>query len=94
MLNAKKLALAGAIMWSLFSFLFISFILLTGYGEGFMNFMLSSFIKGYQLNWWASLVALVGGFIDGFIFFFFLAYIYNLLNRPKKINQESQSIYD
>jgi hypothetical protein len=94
MLNAKKLGLAGGIVWALFCFFFVAFILLTGYGEGFINFMLSSFIKGYKLNWLGSLGALIGGFIDGFIFFYLLGFIYNIFSKKKPVEQNNQSLYD
>jgi hypothetical protein len=84
MLNAKKLALSGAIVWSIFSFLFVAFVLLTGSGLGFINSMLSSFFSSYRLNWTGALVVLVAAFIDGFIFFYLLAIIYNRLNKEDK----------
>ena len=94
MLNAKNFALAGAIMWSLAWFLFVVFILATGAGEDFINFMLSSFIDGYQLNWTGAFLTLVFCFIDGFIFFYLMAVIYNALSKKTKKteNTESQNI--
>ncbi len=87
MLNAKNLALSGGIVWAIFCFLFVAFVLLTGSGLAFINSMLSSFIDGYRLNWTGAFVALVGAFIDGFIFFYLLAFIYNGLNKKKAIKK-------
>ncbi len=84
MLNAKKLAFSGGIVWSIFCFLFVVFILITGSGLEFINSMLSSFIDGYRLNWTGAFVAIIGGFLDGFIFFYLLALIYNALSRKKE----------
>ncbi len=81
MLNAKNLAFSGGIVWSIFWFLFVAFILLTGSGLCFINSMLSSFFDAYQLNWIGAFIVLVGSFIDGFIFFYLLAIIYNKLNK-------------
>lgn len=85
MLNSKKLALAGGIVWAIFWFLFFVFVLVSGYGLSFINFMLSSFIPAYQLNWIGTFLILIFSFIDGFIFFYLLALIYNALNK-KKLN--------
>ncbi len=84
MLNQKKLALSGAIVWSFFSFLFLAFALLTGAGLSFINSMLSSFFLDYQLNWLGVFLTLIITFIDGFIFFYLLAFIYNSLNKKDK----------
>jgi len=94
MLNAKNFALAGAIMWSLAWFLFVVFVLLTGVGLSFINTMMSSFIPDYTLNWLGAFLTLVFCFIDGFIFFYFMAVIYNALSKKTKKteNTESQNI--
>ncbi len=91
MLNAKKLALSGAIVWSIFSFLFVAFVLITGSGLSFINSMLSSFFDAYRLNWTGAFVVLVAAFIDGFIFFYLLAFIYNL--QSKKEEKKPESLY-
>ncbi len=84
MLRVKNFGLAGGIVWGLGCFLSVALILITGYGQEFLNSMVAAFYSDYQINWWSSLVALVGGFIDGFIVFYFFALIYNRLNRVKK----------
>ncbi len=84
MLNAKKLALSGAIVWSIFVFLFIIFVLLTGSGLAYINSMLSSFISSYRLNWTGAFVIFFLAFIDAFIFFYLFASIYNFLNKEEK----------
>ncbi len=84
MLNAKKLALSGAIVCSVFSFLFIALVLLTGSGLSFINSMLTSFFDNYLLDWTGALVVLFGVFIDAFIFFYLLAFVYNFLNKEDK----------
>lgn len=92
MLNPKNLALSGAIVWSIFSFLFIAFVLITGSGLSFINSMLSSFFDSYRLNWTGAFITLIASFIDGFIFFYLLASIYNFLNKTKK--KAVGSLYD
>jgi hypothetical protein len=93
MLNAKNFALAGGIIWGLSACLFILFILITGSGQNFINFMLSSFISDYKINWLTSIIVLLGGFIKGFIIFYLFAYIYNYLSKKPVIQREEETNY-
>ncbi len=76
MLDAKRLGLAGGILWGLFMFIVTLFSLYTGYAVQWMGIM-EGIYPGFHVTLLGSVLGLVYGFVDGFIGFFLLAWIYN-----------------
>ena len=79
MINAKNFGLAGGILWGGIMFLFTLFSSLTGYGFNWLNIWLEVH-PFYAVTLFGSLLGLFWGFIDGFMFFFLLGWIYNKLS--------------
>jgi len=78
MLNAKKLGLAGGILWAVSMFIMTWASILWGYGVEWLNLM-ASIYPGYEISAVGSVVGLVYGFFDAFIGLFILAWLYNKL---------------
>jgi hypothetical protein len=78
MLNATKLGIAGGIVWGVSMLIFTLLSFYTGYAQPFLVLMASVY-PGYTISLWGSIIGLIYGFIDAFIGFFLLAWIYNKL---------------
>lgn len=76
MLDAKKLGVAGGILGGLFMLVFTLVSVFTGYAHDWLV-LFSSFYPGYSVSVVGSLIGLVYGFIDGFVWLFLLGWIYN-----------------
>ncbi len=79
MLDAKRLGLAGGILWGLSMFVMTIVSMYTGYAGDWMG-MMANMYPGYHVTWAGSLVGFIYGFIDGFIGLFLLAWIYNKIS--------------
>lgn len=76
MLDPKRLGLAGGILGGLFMLVFTLISVFTGYAhDGLVHF--SSFYPGYTVTVGGSVVGLIYGFIDGFVWLYLLAWVYN-----------------
>lgn len=78
MLNARKLGLAGGILWGLFILLFTWIAVFTEFRHG----LLPAATTTHQFYAYGLLGGLIGGvigFVEGFIFFFLLGWLYNKL---------------
>ncbi len=78
MLDAKRLGLAGGILWGIPLFILTIFCLYTGYGEPWLM-PWESVYPGYGISWVGAFFGLLCGFVDGFVGFYLLAWIYNKL---------------
>ncbi len=78
MLNAKKLGVAGGIVWALSMFVCTILAIYTGYSDSFLKVM-SSIYPGYAISWGGAFLGLGYGFVDAFVGFFLLAWLYNKL---------------
>jgi hypothetical protein len=78
MLNARRLGLAGGIIWSISMFICTVLAIYTGYTKEFLNLMGSIYL-GYSISWPGAFIGLVYGFIDAFVGFYLLAWLYNKL---------------
>ena len=78
MLNARRLGLAGGILWGLSMFVCTLISLYTGYGTAWLNLM-ADIYPGYTISLIGSVIGLAYGFADAFIGFFLLAWLYNKL---------------
>ena len=81
-LNAKNFGISGGIVWGGALLLFTLFSVATGFGEVFLN-MIISIYPGYTISVVGGLIGLIYGFIDGFIGLYIFAWIYNKLEARK-----------
>lgn len=82
MLQAKKLGLAGGIIWGLCLFFTTIISIYTGYAKTFLALM-SDIYLGYSISGWGCVLGLIYGFLDGFIGLFLLAWLYNKMIKAK-----------
>jgi hypothetical protein len=78
MIDAKRFGLAGGILWGGYMFLATIISLYTGYGETLLNIM-GELYWGYAISWLGAFVGLAYGFVDGFISFYIIGWLYNKL---------------
>jgi hypothetical protein len=79
MLSAKRLGLAGGILWGLVVFIMTLLNIFIGYGTGWIS-LLADIYPGYGASYFGSVLGLVYGFFDGFIGLFLLAWLYNKIS--------------
>jgi len=77
-MDAKKLGLAGGILWGAMMLLFTWVAVLTGYGTSFLEIFSGLYI-GYTITWLESIIGAVYGFVDAFVGLYLLGWIYNKL---------------
>lgn len=80
MLSAKNLGLAGGILWGAVVFVFTFVWLATGYAGEFLV-GLAGVYPGYSLTVGGAFIGGIYGFIDAFIMFYILAWLYNKFQR-------------
>jgi hypothetical protein len=73
---ATKLGMAGGILWGVSLFCMTILCTYTGYGKPILDLIVAVY-PGYEITLLGSLIGLVYGFIDCFLFFFLLAWLYN-----------------
>jgi len=78
MLNCKKLGLAGGILWALAMFICTILALYIGYSAEFLALM-ATIYPGFTISWTGAFIGLIYGFIDAFVGFYLLAWLYNKL---------------
>lgn len=78
MISAKRLALAGGILWAACIFITTILSIYTGFAEQFL-LMMKGIYPGFSISWIGSVVGFVYGFIDAGIGCYLLAWIYNRL---------------
>lgn len=78
MLHPIKLGLAGGILWGLCMFLTTVTSIYTGYASQFLALM-GTIYPGFSVSGGGSLLGLIYGFLDGFIWLFLLGWVYNKL---------------
>lgn len=77
-LNPLKLGIAAGIVWGVLLFIMTWISMYTGYGMFWLSQWMDLY-PGYDLSVVGSLLALLYGFIDGFITLTVLGWLYNLL---------------
>lgn len=80
MLNPLNLGLSGGIIWGITMFICTILAVYTGYSANFLA-NLTDIYPGYTVTLVGSIIGLIYGFIDAFVAFFLLAWIYNKLNK-------------
>lgn len=78
MLNCKKLGMAAGILWACIMFLCTVLALYTGYSTEFLN-MMATIYPGYTISLEGAFIGLIYGFMDAFVGFYLLAWLYNKL---------------
>ena len=76
MLNAKNLGLAGGLLWGSYMFIFTLANLFTGYGSMWGALMIDVY-PGYEVTLPGSIVGFIWGFLDAFVGFYILGWLYN-----------------
>lgn len=74
-IDGIRLGIAGGVVLGLSLFFLTVIASSTGYGVEMLSFL--SFYPGYDMSAAGATLGFVWGFIDGFIFFALLAWIYN-----------------
>lgn len=75
-LNVVALALAGGLMWGVVLFLFTLTATATGYGREFVDLVVSVY-PGFSISYIGAFIGLIYGFVDAFVGFAVLAWLYN-----------------
>lgn len=78
MLHSVKLGVSGGIIWGVSMFVCTILAIYTGYSADFLNIM-SSIYPGYSISWAGVFIGAIYGFIDAFVGFFLLGWLYNKL---------------
>jgi hypothetical protein len=78
MIDAKKLGVAGGILWGGCMLISTVISIYTGFAIDFLNIMKGVY-PGYSITWPGSFLGFIYGFFDAGIGFFLLAWIYNKL---------------
>lgn len=78
MLHSLKLGVSGGIIWGGSMALCTILALYTGYMTPFLNIM-SSVYPGYDISWMGVFSGFIYGFLDAFVGFYLLAWLYNSL---------------
>lgn len=78
MLIPRKLGLAGGIVMAVSLFICTVLAIYTGYSREALS-LLPSVYPGYSISWPGAFIGLIYAFIDAFIGFYVLAWLYNKL---------------
>ncbi|MEM1283377.1 MAG: bacteriophage holin [Chlamydiota bacterium] len=76
MLSAKRLGIAGGILWGATMFIITLANIWFGYAAMWLELM-TSIYPGFEVSYVGSIIGLIYGFIDGFVGLFLLAWLYN-----------------
>lgn len=76
MLDPKRFGLAGGVFWGIALFILTLISFYTGYATHWLGNIVDVY-PGYSINITGSFIGLVYGFIDGFLCFYIIAWLYN-----------------
>ncbi len=79
-INPKSLGIAGGIIWGVAMLLLTWLSMITGYATIFLSLMVDIY-PGYSVSFFGSIIGLVYGFIDAFVFLFLLGWLYNFIEH-------------
>lgn len=77
-LDAKRLGIAGGLVWGIAMFVTVILSMLFGIGVNLV-FVFSDLYIGLDISFIGAILGFIYGFIDGFIALFLTAWIYNKL---------------
>lgn len=86
MLKEKNLGVAAGIIWAASMFVCTVLAIYTSYASDFL-WIMKSIYPGFTISWSGAFLGLIYGFVDAFIFFWLLAFVYNKIDAPKKRNR-------
>ena len=78
MIDAKRFGLAAGIVWGACMALTVLIALFYPYGEPFL-FIMASVYPGFDISPLGVIIGGIYGFVDGFIGFFLIGWLYNRL---------------
>lgn len=78
MLHSLRLGIAGGLIWSVSLFVLTFVWMNTDYAPMFQDFMMQVY-PGYEISVKGAFIGSIWGFLDSFIGFYLLAWIYNKL---------------
>lgn len=81
-IEIKRLAMAAGILWGAAIFVVTLISLANGYGSEFLNILVNVY-PGYSISALGSVIGLVYGFIDAFVWVYLLWWVYSLLHKEK-----------
>lgn len=79
-LDAKRLGLAGGVLWGAVMFFCTLISIQTGYAQGWLVAFCDIY-PGYEMSTKGSFIGLVYGFVDGFVGLYILAWLYNKFSK-------------
>ena len=80
-LKPKNLGLAGGIVCGVgLSLATVANLIMPSYGTEFIQ-VFASIYQGYESTWLGALLALIYGFLDGFIALFLVGWVYNKIDQ-------------
>lgn len=82
-LDAQKFGLAGGIISALFAFVLALGSAYAQWGSGLVDSLATMYV-GYKAGFMGGLIGAVWAFVEGFITFYLLAWVYDYLQREKK----------
>ncbi len=83
MLHPVRLGIAAGLVWGIGLFLMTILNMTIGYAPLFLT-MIADVYPGFSGTWMGSFIGLAWGFIDSFVAFFLIGWIYNSLGRQIK----------
>lgn len=82
MLNAKSFGIAAGLVAAVLMFFLTILCMYNGYGKNLFEFF-ENIYPGYSISWQGSFIGALHAFIDGFLFFFLTAWLYNFFEQRK-----------
>ena len=83
MLDAKRFAYSGGILWGAVMFVMTLLSVNNGYGTQWLT-MMADMYPGYDISMQGSFIGLVYGFIDGFVLVGLFCWIHNKIGKYLK----------
>jgi len=90
-IDSVRLGLSGGILTGIFMFVTTLIALATEYGAEYLEHFVRLY-PGFHVTVGGSLLGLVYGFITGFVGFFLLAWLYNLLGPLQEDEENSADL--
>ena len=81
-LDTMRFGLAGGIIFALFAFILALGSAFAGWGTGVVDSLASMYV-GYKAGFMGGIIGAIWAFVDGFISFYLLAWVYDKLQKEK-----------
>lgn len=80
MIDSKRLGFAGGILWAVY--MFIMYLMAMNAGDTCMS--MPMMMPSIEMTGGGFIVAIIAGFVHGFVFLFLLGWLYNRLPHSRK----------